>query len=76
MSARRTRYTQRGVALITSLLLLMIITIIALSMFRGFAIQERVAGNLRRLLESVGLRRRARDVTPPDPLDYAREVTA
>jgi hypothetical protein len=27
-------------------------------------------------LESVGLRRRARDVTPPDPLDYAREVTA
>lgn len=29
------------------------------------------AGNLRRLLEAVGLRRRPRDVTP-DPLDYAR----
>jgi type IV pilus assembly protein PilX len=47
MSAPRTPDTQRGVALITSLLLLMIITIIALSMFRGFAVQERVAGNLR-----------------------------
>jgi hypothetical protein len=30
----------------------------------------RVAGNMRRLLESVGLQRRARDVTPPDPLTY------
>ena len=35
---------------------------------------RRTAGNLRRLLEAVGLQRRARDVTPPDPLDYAREV--
>jgi type IV pilus assembly protein PilX len=38
---------QRGLALITSLLLLMIITILALSMFRGFGSQERIAGNLR-----------------------------
>ncbi len=30
----------------------------------------RVSANLRRLLESVGLQRRARDVTP-DPLEYA-----
>jgi hypothetical protein len=30
----------------------------------------RTAGNMRRLLESVGLQRRARDVTP-DPLEYA-----
>jgi hypothetical protein len=34
---------------------------------------QRTAGNLRRLLEAVGLQRRARDVSPPDPLDYARE---
>lgn len=34
-------------ALISSLLLLMIITIIALSMFRSFATQEHIAGNLR-----------------------------
>jgi hypothetical protein len=32
----------------------------------------RAAGNMRRLLEAVGLQRRSRDVTP-DPLDYARE---
>ena len=38
---------ERGFALITSLLLLFIITILALSMFRGFATQEHIAGNLR-----------------------------
>jgi hypothetical protein len=34
---------------------------------------QRVANTLRRLLEAVGLQRRSRDITPPDPLDYARE---
>ena len=38
---------QRGVALVTSLLLLIIITILALSMFRSFGTQEKIAGNLR-----------------------------
>jgi type IV pilus assembly protein PilX len=38
---------QRGVALISSLLLLLIITILALSMFRSFGTQEKIAGNLR-----------------------------
>jgi hypothetical protein len=33
---------------------------------------QRTANTLRRLLESLGLQRRARDITP-DPLDYARE---
>jgi hypothetical protein len=32
---------------------------------------QRVSNTLRRLLESVGLQRRARDVTP-DPLEYAK----
>jgi hypothetical protein len=32
---------------------------------------SRVSANLRRLLESVGLQRRQRDVTP-DPLQFAR----
>jgi hypothetical protein len=32
----------------------------------------RAAGNLRRLLEAIGLERRTKDVTP-DPLDYARQ---
>ena len=34
---------------------------------------QRTAGNLRRLLEAVGLRRRAKDITDIDPLDYARQ---
>jgi type IV pilus assembly protein PilX len=39
--------SQRGMALVTSLLLLIIITILALSMFRSFGTQEKIAGNLR-----------------------------
>lgn len=39
--------TQRGVALISAMLLLIIITILALSMFRSFPIQEKIAGNVR-----------------------------
>jgi hypothetical protein len=35
----------------------------------------RTSGNLRRLLEAVGLQRRTRDVTP-DPLAYARDYTS
>ena len=38
---------QRGIALVTSLLLLLIITILALSMFRSFGSLEKIAGNLR-----------------------------
>jgi type IV pilus assembly protein PilX len=48
MSARSPQApTQGGFVLLTSLLLLVIITIIALSMFRSFGTQEHVAGNLR-----------------------------
>lgn len=39
--------TQRGVALISAMLLLIIITILALSMFRSFPTQEKIAGNVR-----------------------------
>jgi type IV pilus assembly protein PilX len=39
--------TQRGMVLISSLLLLMIVTIFAISMFRSFGIEERIAGNTR-----------------------------
>jgi type IV pilus assembly protein PilX len=38
---------ERGMALITSLLLLIIITILGISMFRGLGSQEKIAGNLR-----------------------------
>jgi hypothetical protein len=35
---------------------------------------QRTASSTRRLLESVGLGRRAKNVTPPHPLDYARQI--
>jgi type IV pilus assembly protein PilX len=38
---------QRGIALITSLLLLLVMTILALSLFRSLGTQEKIAGNLR-----------------------------
>lgn len=38
---------ERGMVLVTSLLLLVLITILGVSMFRGFGIEERIAGNLR-----------------------------
>jgi hypothetical protein len=37
---------------------------------------QRCANSLRRLLESVGLQRRTRDVSLLDPLEYARRVDA
>jgi type IV pilus assembly protein PilX len=42
-----TRTEQRGIVLVSSLLLLLVVTIIALSMFRSFGIQEKIAGNMR-----------------------------
>jgi type IV pilus assembly protein PilX len=41
------RHRQRGMALITSMLLLIVVTIMALSMFRSYGVQERLAGNTR-----------------------------
>jgi type IV pilus assembly protein PilX len=38
---------QRGMALITAMLLLIVVTIMALSMFRSYGTQERIAGNTR-----------------------------
>ncbi len=47
MSARKVRTGQSGMVLISAILLLLIITILAVSMFRSFGIQERIAGNVR-----------------------------
>jgi len=38
---------ERGMALITSLLLLVVVTILAVSMFRSFGIEGKIAGNVR-----------------------------
>lgn len=43
----RPRASQRGFALITGLLLLLVVTIIAVTMFRGFSTEEQIAGNTR-----------------------------
>jgi len=43
----RKNLAQRGMVLVSSLLLLIVVTIIALSMFRSFGIQEKIAGNMR-----------------------------
>ncbi|HEV2287079.1 MAG TPA: PilX N-terminal domain-containing pilus assembly protein [Steroidobacteraceae bacterium] len=45
--ARRAARAERGVALVSAMLLLIIITILALSMFRSFPTQEKIAGNVR-----------------------------
>jgi type IV pilus assembly protein PilX len=41
------RHSQRGMALISGLLLLLVVTILGLSMFRSFGIQGKIAGNTR-----------------------------
>jgi type IV pilus assembly protein PilX len=38
---------QRGMALISAMLLLIVVTILAISMFRSYGIQEKIAGNVR-----------------------------
>jgi type IV pilus assembly protein PilX len=47
MNSPDSRNSQRGMVLVSSLLLLIVVTIIALSMFRSFGIQEKIAGNMR-----------------------------
>ena len=47
MNATSTPSRQRGIVLITSLLLLIVVTLIALSSFRSMGVQERIAGNTR-----------------------------
>ncbi len=55
MSAPRTRgrHRQGGIVLVSSLLLLLVVTILALSMFRSFGLDEKIAGNLREKQRAV-----------------------
>lgn len=45
--ARRHSRATRGFVLIAGMLFLLVLTILSLSMFRGFGLQERIAGNTR-----------------------------
>jgi len=47
MSYPRLRSAQRGMALITGMLLLIVVTVLAMSMFRGYGTQQKIAGNVR-----------------------------
>jgi type IV pilus assembly protein PilX len=47
MSHMRSASHQRGMVLITSLLLLVVVTILAVGMFRSFGMDEKIAGNSR-----------------------------
>ena len=49
----RHRAAQRGMALIASLLLLVVVTILGIAMFRSFGLQEIVAGNTREKTKAV-----------------------
>jgi type IV pilus assembly protein PilX len=44
---------QHGIVLVSSLLLLLVVTIMALSVFRSFGMQERIAGNTREKQRAV-----------------------
>src|SRR6267154_1467163 len=45
--ARHLRSLQRGMVLVSSLLLLVVVTILAIGMFRSFGLDEKIAGNTR-----------------------------
>ena len=47
MSYPQLRSAQKGMALITGMLLLIVVTILAMSMFRGYGTQQKIAGNVR-----------------------------
>jgi len=47
ISAQSPRVRQQGLVLVTSLLLLVVVTLLAVSMFRSFGLDERIAGNTR-----------------------------
>jgi type IV pilus assembly protein PilX len=47
MTAQRLRQRSRGMVLVTALLMLVVVTILALAMFRSFGLDEKIAGNLR-----------------------------
>lgn len=47
MSRSRTPFRERGMVLVASLLLLVVVTILAVGLFRGFGLDEKIAGNTR-----------------------------
>jgi type IV pilus assembly protein PilX len=46
-STQLSKAAQKGMVLVTSLLLLIVVTLLAIGMFRSFGLDERIAGNVR-----------------------------
>lgn len=75
---------QGGMALITGLLLLVVVTLLALSMFRGYGMEEKIAGNTREKQRALNAAVSAQQYaewwlssnTPPAPGVCAGQVPA
>lgn len=50
---QRLQHIEQGIALVSSLLILVIVTLLALSMFRSFGLQEKIGGNTREKQRSL-----------------------
>jgi type IV pilus assembly protein PilX len=51
---RNPRSQQSGMVLVTSLLLLIVVTLLAVGMFRSFGLDEKIAGNVREKQRALG----------------------
>ena len=79
------RSTQLGMVLITTMLLLVVVTILALAMFRGVGLEERIAGNVmekQRALQAAvsaqqyGEQWLANNVTSTPPVDCSAQASS
>ena len=77
--------TQFGMVLITTMLLLVVVTILALAMFRGVSLEERIAGNImekQRALQAAvsaqqyGEQWLATNVTSTPPVDCSAQASS
>jgi type IV pilus assembly protein PilX len=84
MSSFRLPSTQKGMALVTGMLLLVVVTILAMSMFRGYGTQQKIAGNVREKNRAVSAAVSAQQyaeywlssATPPPAVDCSGMKTS
>jgi len=84
MTSKR-KSNQTGMVLITTMLLLVVVTILALAMFRGVSLEERIAGNImekQRALQAAvsaqqyGEQWLATNVTSTPPVDCSHQASS
>jgi type IV pilus assembly protein PilX len=83
--ALQRKSTQLGMVLITTMLLLVVVTILALAMFRGMGLEERIAGNVmekQRALQAAvsaqqyGEQWLASNITSTPPVDCSAQASS